>query len=119
MGELIEHLSNPGRFLDRCREHLEPDGELILTTPNPWAFHRFRQALFGDVDCNDEHTCWLDERTITTVLTRHGFDVQRIEYVKASTPGITSLLYDLGFDLLGGTSILVIATPAEPDDASR
>lgn len=112
-GELIEHLSNVGDFLDGVREHLPPDGELIMTTPNPWAFHRFKQALFGGVYCNEEHTCWFDERTLRQVLDRHGFDVSEIEHVKASDPGITSLLYDFGFHILGGTSILIRATPAE------
>ena len=110
-GELIEHLSNVGRFLDGVREHLRPDGELILTTPNPWAFHRFKQALFGSVYCNEEHTCWFDERTLRQVTDRHGFEITQLDYVKASDPGITSLLYTFGFDVLGGTSILIRATP--------
>ncbi|MFD1585894.1 class I SAM-dependent methyltransferase [Halorientalis brevis] len=40
-GELIEHLANPGKFLDCARAHLKPDGRLLLTTPNPWAVSRF------------------------------------------------------------------------------
>ena len=110
-GELIEHLSNVGQFLDGVREHLRPDGELILTTPNPWAFHRFKQALFGNVYCNEEHTCWFDERTLRQVTDRHGFEITQLDYVKASDPGITRLLYTLGFDVLDGTSILIRATP--------
>lgn len=110
-GELIEHLSNIGSFLDTVHDHLERDGELILTTPNPWAFHRFKQALFGDVNANDEHTCWFDETTLRQVLERHGFHVRRVKYVTPSTKGITSLFHSLGFELLGGTSLLVIATP--------
>jgi 2-polyprenyl-3-methyl-5-hydroxy-6-metoxy-1,4-benzoquinol methylase len=110
-GELIEHLSNVGGFLDCVHEHLEGDGEFILTTPNPWAFHRFKQAGFGEVFANKEHTCWFDERTLQQVLTRHQFEVTSIEYVKASTTGITSLLYRFGFQMLGGTSLLVRSTP--------
>lgn len=41
-GELVEHLSNPGLFLDRCREHLSEGGRLILTTPNPRRIHMLR-----------------------------------------------------------------------------
>ena len=32
-GELIEHLSNPGGFLDSALRHLAPSGRLVLTTP--------------------------------------------------------------------------------------
>ena len=33
-GDLIEHLSNPGRFLASSLMHLKQEGRLILTTPN-------------------------------------------------------------------------------------
>lgn len=112
-GELIEHLSNVGNFLNGVHEHLRSDGILIMSTPNPWAFHRFKQALFGDVYCNEEHTCWFDERTLQQVLNRHGFNLEEITYIKASDPGITSLLYELGFRVLGGTSLLIQATPTD------
>lgn len=32
--EVIEHLCNPGLFLDCVKRHLRPNGYLILTTPN-------------------------------------------------------------------------------------
>ena len=31
-GELIEHLSNPGLFLERAKEHLAPGGRIVITT---------------------------------------------------------------------------------------
>lgn len=110
-GELIEHLSNVGGFLDGVREHLQPEGRFVLTTPNPWAFHRFRQALTGHVRSNDEHTCWFDEWTLKQVFRRHDFAVERVDYVRPSDPGITRVLYDAGFDVIGGTSLLVVARP--------
>jgi SAM-dependent methyltransferase len=112
-GELIEHLSNVGGFLDSVRRHLRSDGELIITTPNPWAFHRFKQAVFGGVYSNEEHTCWFDARTLRQVFARHGFERVEIDHVKASDPGITSALYRLGFEVLGSTSILLRARPDE------
>lgn len=112
-GELIEHLSNVGQFLSRVRWHLQPEGRFILSTPNPWAFHRFRQALFnGGVRCNPEHTAWFDERTLRQVLKRHGFAVKSVDYVRPSTGGITRYLYDLGFETIGGTSLVVTARRA-------
>lgn len=108
-GELIEHLSGVGAMLDRCHEHLRENGVLVLTTPNPWAFVHFRWALAGDVPCHEEHTCWFDERTLRQLLTRHGFVIERFEYVPATHHGITRTLSYLGFEHLGGTSLLVRA----------
>jgi len=33
-GEIIEHLENPGLFLDNIKNFLNDDGILIITTPN-------------------------------------------------------------------------------------
>lgn len=112
-GEIIEHLSDIGGFLDSVLTHLEANGQLLLTTPNPWAFHRFKQALVNDdVRCNSEHTAWFDERTLCQVLRRHGFAVDAVDYIRPSDAGVSQLLYDLGRETIGGTSLLVKASPA-------
>jgi SAM-dependent methyltransferase len=122
-GELIEHLSNPVLFLDRVSEHLAPGGKLVLTTPNPWSFHRFRSALFDDVWSNPEHTCWFDERTLQSILKRHGFDIKTLRHlrpplkrvVSTDNPNIlsvTTLLFDLGLARIGSPTLFVVARPA-------
>ncbi len=110
-GEIIEHLSDVGGFLDSVHQHLEPDGHLVRTTPNPWTFHRFRRALFGDVPSNPEHTCWFDERTLRQVLERHSFEIDSVTSVRPTDAGLTRLLYDIGRETIGGTSLLVVAHP--------
>jgi 2-polyprenyl-3-methyl-5-hydroxy-6-metoxy-1,4-benzoquinol methylase len=110
-GELIEHLSRPGQFLERAREHLRPDGRLVVTTPNPWAFVHVRRAALGAGRWNDEHTCWFDAQTLRQLLQRHGFDA-RIEHVRPTDAGVTRVLYDAGAERIGGTSLLAVATPS-------
>jgi 2-polyprenyl-3-methyl-5-hydroxy-6-metoxy-1,4-benzoquinol methylase len=44
-GELIEHLSNPGRFLDCARRHLRPGGVLLLTSPNRFSALEFLKVF--------------------------------------------------------------------------
>jgi 2-polyprenyl-3-methyl-5-hydroxy-6-metoxy-1,4-benzoquinol methylase len=34
--EGIEHIANPGLFLKSAREHLNPGGVIVITTPNTW-----------------------------------------------------------------------------------
>ena len=120
-GELIEHLSNPGEFVDRIRTHLRDNGKFILTTPNPWYIRRFFEALIlGDVHANSEHTCWFDRRTLHQVLERHGFNVQMFQYTKAPyfkrnlsleniDAVLTRAIRQIGFNTLTGHSIVVIA----------
>jgi len=88
-GELIEHLSNPGKFLDQSMKHLKKDGKLILTTPNTFYLPRLvgRIARLDDnPPVNPEHTCWFSPKTITSLLERHGFKVNKIIMFDAAAP---------------------------------
>lgn len=125
-GELIEHLANPGKFLERAREHLKASGMLLLTTPNPWYFGYFFQATRGDVLSNPEHTCWFDKRTLRQLLSRYDFEVEHFEYVTGSR---WSLLYPhrwietkimrsvhgAGFKTIGSDRMLCVARMSDSE----
>jgi SAM-dependent methyltransferase len=38
--ETIEHVANPGQFLNECKRVLKPRGTLIISTPNREAYHK-------------------------------------------------------------------------------
>lgn len=86
-GELIEHLSNPGLFLDNVRKHMTDDGILVLTTPN-----RFDAATFVSYFRRNlipsynkpiaKHVTYFDENCLTDLLERHGFTVIEVAYYK-------------------------------------
>lgn len=72
--DLIEHLANPGLFLERCRDHLRDGGLLCLVTPNAHSLNTSVKALLGaKVAVNPEHTCWYEPTTLRQLLRRHGF----------------------------------------------
>lgn len=83
-GELIEHLSNVGLFLERCKLHLKKEGYLILTTPNAFST---KEILFtlrkntNDPDVNPEHTNYYTPSTIKEILKRYNFEIKEIKYV--------------------------------------
>ena len=83
-GELIEHLSNPGLFLERCYLHLRDNGVLIITTPNAFNLHRLCLSLVrlnNNPPLNIEHTFWFSPTVITSLLNRHNFRAFKIVYV--------------------------------------
>jgi 2-polyprenyl-3-methyl-5-hydroxy-6-metoxy-1,4-benzoquinol methylase len=86
-GELIEHLSCAGGFLDAARRHLEPGGQLVLTTPNAFAVSNFVYRIGGRPRINRGHTCWYDETTLTQLLQRHAYEVVEVSYLAHRTPG--------------------------------
>ena len=86
-GEVIEHLSNAGAFLDSARNHLRDGGLLVLTTPNAFAISNFVYRVGGRPRLNKGHTCWYDEMTLSQLLRRHGFAIVESSYVGHRTPG--------------------------------
>jgi SAM-dependent methyltransferase len=46
-GEIIEHLDNPGLFLEQMKLLLNDKTELIISTPNAFCFHRFFYPFIG------------------------------------------------------------------------
>jgi SAM-dependent methyltransferase len=78
-GELIEHLSNPGLFLERANKHLRKDGRLIISTPNAFSSGNvFRSLLGRKMIINPQHVCYYDEQTLTQLLKRYGFEVEDV-----------------------------------------
>ena len=116
-GELIEHLSCAGAFLDGARRHLEPGGRLVLTTPNAFAVSNFVYRIGGRPRVNRGHTCWYDETTLSQLLRRHGYDVVEIAYLPHETPGRVRALLAGGVRAvlpahLAENTLLVVATPS-------
>jgi 2-polyprenyl-3-methyl-5-hydroxy-6-metoxy-1,4-benzoquinol methylase len=83
-GELIEHLSNPGLFFDRCRAHLKPNGRVVLTTPYTFALFYMLYALvkFPRTCQNDEHSVWFCPKTLNALASRTGFQVDQWKLIE-------------------------------------
>lgn len=74
--EIIEHLNNPGNFLDCSRKHLADDGILIITTPHAYGVAFFMEILiFGEEKINDDHTMTFSRKNLTHLLKRNQLDV--------------------------------------------
>lgn len=86
-GELIEHLDNPGGFLECASRHLNKNGALLITTPNALRISNVIYAATGGLRVNAEHTCWYCETTLKTLLHRKGFEVVETGYLKHETFG--------------------------------
>jgi SAM-dependent methyltransferase len=96
-GEIIEHLENPGLFFESCRRHLNDDGCLIITTPNPRRLNMLLWFLLKNHNMiNPEHTMWFDYITISELADRAGFDLQSYECYRPLVTPVTLTLYKLG-----------------------
>lgn len=80
--EVIEHLSNPGLFLDCVKEHLKPSGLLILTTPNARSLRHF---LLNWSDSFD-HKLLFNLQTLVQLLLFKGFKIVEVQYLLYDDP---------------------------------
>lgn len=89
-GEIIEHLSNPGKFIENSFNCLNPGGLFIATVPNAWSFSRLKQ-LYKKIDdtkwTHDQHTCWYSKATIKFFLQRYNFEIVTLAFCDMRTSG--------------------------------
>jgi 2-polyprenyl-3-methyl-5-hydroxy-6-metoxy-1,4-benzoquinol methylase len=80
--DLIEHLSNPGLFLDASRRNIVNGGKLIITTPNTFSLFNIIEKFFkAEPTVNKDHTCYFNKKTITQLLQKNQWEVLDIDYI--------------------------------------
>ena len=81
-GEIIEHLTSPGKLLDCAKRHLAPQGQLILTCPNALNILYFLEnCLLGHEIANTDHTCLFTPPTMTLMLRKCGWRLVSYHFV--------------------------------------
>ncbi len=133
-GEIIEHLDNPGGFLDGLHELCSPGGEVVMTTPNAYGWVNPAAALAGYEVNHPDHIVMYTWRTLSKMLERHGWEVVEtatyVPKVRATTGGgIVLRAFGLAARVLLGVQrlvarwwapfvadgLIVVARPVLPD----
>lgn len=88
-GEMIEHLNNPGLFLDGIKRFMNTETQLVVTTINAYCALRFLQyGLRGKGGSQEpvhpDHVAYYSYSTLKLLLERHNFAVEKF------------MFYDLG-----------------------
>lgn len=79
-GEILEHLSNPGRFLEGLRSVMSRESDLALTTVNAQSTLLALRGLYGAEIVHRGHVAYYSARTLVQLLNRHGFDAKEIAF---------------------------------------
>ena len=107
-GDIIEHLFNPGMFLENAKE-LEFN-EMIIATPNVMSP---KYWTLGKEKCRDDHTCWYSMKTLTQLLEMKGYTIIDKSYgFDQKVNGVRPLIKYLIYKLLPqtGNRLLITAT---------
>jgi SAM-dependent methyltransferase len=91
LGEIIEHLANPGACLEGCRRALKPGGRIILSTPNIFCvMHVLMYWKNFDHAFNAEHVAWFCPQTLRTMVERCGLRIESFQFVDDLAPDVVS-----------------------------
>lgn len=93
-GDIIEHLNNPGLFLENVKKHLKKEGTFICNTPNIYSFNFAMRSLIqgGNVKHLDEHTPGFTEQLLNELFSRHNLRIKTTIYFSHKEKTIGSLV---------------------------
>jgi SAM-dependent methyltransferase len=74
-GELVEHLRDPLTLFETSASLLGPAGTLVITTPNPYAPHRFFAGLSGRQWENVDHLFYAFPSGVAELASRTGLEL--------------------------------------------
>jgi 2-polyprenyl-3-methyl-5-hydroxy-6-metoxy-1,4-benzoquinol methylase len=105
-GDLVEHLRDPGAFLERARPLLRADGRLVLSTPNVANWANRLGLLAGRWTYSDRgildrtHLHLFTRASLVETLEDAGYDVAEIDYTVpvpvVGTPAVERVAHAVG-----------------------
>ncbi len=87
--EVVEHLMDPGRFLQSVRSWMTPGStELIVTVPNAFRIDTLLGLFRGVERIHPDHNYWFSYRTATNLLHKTGFEITSVSVYSLQPRGI-------------------------------
>lgn len=117
-GELIEHVSAAGPFLEAIAPLVAEDGVLVITTPNGLRPLNTAAALRGFELVHPDHVAWYTPYTLKNVVERCGLEVVELSYYNSEFPvvprdrGVARFLEGVAAWLLARCAAIVSARVA-------
>ncbi len=80
IGEVLEHLNNPGLCLKKVFQVLKSTGEIVVTVPNAFYILNFFSLLFRREITHRDHAFYFSAKTLNCLLGRYDFDISYLGY---------------------------------------
>jgi 2-polyprenyl-3-methyl-5-hydroxy-6-metoxy-1,4-benzoquinol methylase len=116
-GEVLEHVSAPGPFIQSYLPNLKPDGRLVLTVPNAFYLVGFLRLFRGIETCHEDHVAYYSYVTLRRLFERSGLRIEKL-FFYSEIEAVTGLkrrakwLFNRGLSLFPqfGEGIIVTAS---------
>lgn len=92
LGDVIEHLKDPGKTLEKLRSMVSPTGRVYISTPNIAHISIRLELLGGSFEyesmgiLDSTHLKYFTLNSLTNVVTQAGYDVVRIDSSESDYP---------------------------------
>jgi 2-polyprenyl-3-methyl-5-hydroxy-6-metoxy-1,4-benzoquinol methylase len=79
-GEILEHLSNPGLFMNGLTKIVDSKTEIIITVPNTPTIKNFLRSLLKKEIVHKDHVCYYSINTLSCLLNRYNIFISDCYY---------------------------------------
>lgn len=76
--EVLEHLNNPGLFLQNVKKLFSPNTVMIITVPNGLRLTGLGYTLKGYEFVHPDHNYWFSYKTLDTLLKKNGYRIEEM-----------------------------------------
>jgi SAM-dependent methyltransferase len=92
LGEVLEHVNNPGLLLDEMAKVLDPGGRIVVTVPNAYNLLRFLQIFAGREVVHMDHVAYYSPKTLSAACARVGLALETVAFTDPfrESPGARS-----------------------------
>lgn len=86
LGDILEHLPYPDKFLASLKDNLNTEGSIIISLPNIVNLYPRLKILLGSFDYEDKgifdrtHMRFFTRKTFKEMISSTGYDIEKLEY---------------------------------------
>jgi hypothetical protein len=84
-GEVIEHIENPGSFLESLSNRVQAGTQLLITTPNAQSLKQALRGLVGGEVQHPDHVVLFTQNTLVELASRYGWECTSFSYYNSRT----------------------------------
>jgi len=83
-GDVLEHLNNPGRFVDGAARSLRRGGELVVAVPSALTANNMKAWLFKREQVHKAHCYYFSPKTLSALCARYGLTPVHLAFTTQS-----------------------------------
>ncbi|KUK69348.1 MAG: Methyltransferase type 12 [Methanocalculus sp. 52_23] len=80
IGDVIEHLDNPGKALQNIKRLMTDHTKVIITVPNCFSYGAIKNIIKKDEEVHPDHVFWTSKKTMERMLKNQGLRVTKFQY---------------------------------------